>query len=307
MSSYLSILTQVIFPIILLIGVGVILHRRFQLDMNTLSKLIMYFFLPAMTFIAIYEASISLSLLKEVVIFLLLQLAVLHFLGKAVSKLLGLGEKSAASFNNSIILSNNGNIGIPVNDLAFRHDPLAMSVQMVVVLFEVVLAFTYGLFNASTASIGLKTSLITFVKLPIVYALVSGMLLHMFQVPLPSFVLIPLHTVANSMLAVALVSIGAQVARLGISRYSRMVLSSSLLRLVAAPLCAYVLLRLLNMNGVIAQALLICSALPTSRNSAALALEYGNEPEFAAQAVLASTLLSSLTLTFVIDLSTRLF
>ncbi|MFP3390431.1 hypothetical protein [Brevibacillus sp. SIMBA_040] len=63
----------------------------------------------------------------------------------------------------------------------------------------------------------------------------------------------------------------------------------------------------MGLGGITAQALFIVSAIPTSRNSAALALEYGNEPEFAAQAVLVSTLLSTVTLTMCITLSSHLF
>ena len=79
------------------------------------------------------------------------------------------------------------------------------------------------------------------------------------------------------------------------------------MRLIASPLVAFALIALFQMQGVIAQALWIASAMPTSRNSAALALEYNNEPEFAAQAVLVSTLLSSMTLTAVIYVSQILF
>ncbi|MNS42680.1 Membrane transport protein [compost metagenome] len=80
-----------------------------------------------------------------------------------------------------------------------------------------------------------------------------------------------------------------------------------MIRLVIAPIVAYGIIHILNIQGITAQALFIASAIPTSRNSASLALEYGNEPEFAAQAVLVSMLLSSITLTFVINLSQTLF
>jgi len=62
-----------------------------------------------------------------------------------------------ASFQNSIVLSNNGNIGLPLNDLVFRHDPFAMSIQIVVVVFEILITFTLGLVNAGAAKEGLKS------------------------------------------------------------------------------------------------------------------------------------------------------
>jgi predicted permease len=109
------------------------------------------------------------------------------------------------------------------------------------------------------------------------------------------------------MLSLALVSIGAQIAALKLYSHTGIVLLSSMIRLIVSPVIAFALIYLLHLHGIVAQALWIASAIPTSRNSASLALEYGNEPEFAAQAVLISTLLSSITLTIVIYFSTSLF
>jgi malate permease and related proteins len=78
-------------------------------------------------------------------------------------------------------------------------------------------------------------------------------------------------------------------------------------RLVISPCIALLLIFLLGLTGTIAQALFIASSFPTSRNSALLALEYNNHPDIASQAVLLTTILSSITVTFVIYLSRVLF
>jgi predicted permease len=82
---------------------------------------------------------------------------------------------------------------------------------------------------------------------------------------------------------------------------------SSLCRLIISPLLALLIIIALGLEGLTAQALLIASAFPTSRNSALLALEYKNQPEFAAQTVLVSTLLSSLTVTIIVYVAQILF
>lgn len=51
----------------------------------------------------------------------------------------------------------------------------------------------------------------------------------------------------------------------------------------------------LGLTGITAQGLFIASSFPTSRNSALLALEYDNYPEYASQAVLLTTVISSIT------------
>ncbi|QGQ99046.1 AEC family transporter [Paenibacillus psychroresistens] len=303
----LAIIQQIIMPIILLIGVGMILQRAFHLDMKTFSKLILYYYIPALTFVKIYEAKATTTLLWNVFGFLLLQFLVLFLIGKLVSKLGKHPKPMESSFSNSIVLTNNGNVGIPVNDLAFHHNPLALSIQMMVVLFELFLTFTYGLINASSATMGLMRTVIQFIKMPVLYCLILGLLFNLFQIKLPDFVWIPLNTVANGMLSLALVSIGAQIATLKLNSNTGTVLLSSFIRLIISPLIAYGIIYILDLHGTVAQALWIASAIPTSRNSASLALEYGNEPEFAAQTVLISTLFSSVTLTAVIYYAMILF
>ncbi len=62
-----------------------------------------------------------------------------------------------------------------------------------------------------------------------------------------------------------------------------------------------------RLEGVMAQALFIASAMPTSVNSAVIAEEYKSHPDFAAQTVLFSTVASMLTVTVIIYLSRVLF
>jgi len=53
---------------------------------------------------------------------------------------------------------------------------------------------------------------------------------------------------------------------------------------------------------VMAQALVLSCAVPTSLSSVLLAVEYDNEPEFSSQVVFSSTIFSIFTVTFVIYL-----
>lgn len=304
---FLTILQQIIFPILILIGIGMIVNRFFQLDMKTLSKLLMYIFIPAIAFIKIYETKISLILLASIMGFLVLQLLIISLIGMGISRVMHFGKSMKASFQNSIVLSNNGNIGLPLNDLVFRHDPFAMSIQIVVVVFEILITFTLGLVNAGAAKEGLKKSLLTLVKMPILYTLALAFCLNLGEVKIPDSIMIPIRSTANGMISIALITIGAQVAVTAFNRNSMAVFVSTFIRLLVAPVFAFLLILLFGLEGVTAQALLIASAMPTSRNSASLALEFDNEPEFAAQAVLLSTLLSAVTMTLVIYLSKLLF
>jgi predicted permease len=76
---------------------------------------------------------------------------------------------------------------------------------------------------------------------------------------------------------------------------------------MVAPLIAVLLLKLFHFSGIAARTLLISTSMPTAVNTALIALEFNNEPQFASQAVLFSTLLSIATVSFSIYGSVILF
>lgn len=305
--SIMYTFSTIIVPILIPIGLGVLLNLKFNFDLAGFSKLNLYYYVPALAFIKLYEAQLSAKLVVSIFGFLILQFIAMAVIGALLTRILKLSKPMASSFANSILLTNNGNIGIPVNSLVFKQDPMAMSIQIMVVIFELLVTFTFGLLNASQATHGLKKSLMQFAKMPVLYAIIFGCLFHLFNIPLAEPIRISISNIAAGMLSFALVTIGSQISSAKVQRNTLIVLLSSFVRLILSPACAYLLICLLGLQGMMAQALFIASAIPSSRNSAALALEYNNEPEFAAQAVLVSTLLSSVTLTIVIDFAYALF
>lgn len=302
-----SIFFNAILPIILLVIVGMLLHRKFSFDLQTLSKLLLYYYIPALAFVHVYEANISSWILLQVISFLVSLALIMIIFAKLSSYLFHHPKLLKASFTNSVISVNSGNVGIPLNQFVFHSDPLAMAIQMITVLFEVFISNTYCLLQVNSATKTLKQSLVTFLHMPVSYALALGLLCNFYQVKIPDFLLVPLKTVAEGLLALALVSLGAQFTFSKWKEQISTVLLSNSIRLCIAPLCAYFLLMLLNLSGTVAQVLFIASSLPSSRHSATLALAYNNEPQFAAQAVLFSSLWSCFTLSIIIYLAKVLF
>ncbi|MCR8642535.1 AEC family transporter [Paenibacillus sp. N1-5-1-14] len=307
MNVLFMIVLNVIVSVFLLIAAGVVMHRKFNFDMNTLSKLNAFFLLPAVSFTNIYESQFDAELLIQIVGFLVLQTFVLIVGCKIVSILFHFDRGLSSIFSNSVVLSNSGNFGLPVSQLVFHNNPLGLSVQVVVSIYQNLLTNTYGLMNAVSAqSQGLKI-VKELAKNPMIYAFLLGMLMHGLMIPIPSFIWNPLQNIANAFLAIALVTLGAQSAYLQFKRLSVVLIFSLLGRLIISPIIAFLLILLFQIEGTTAQALLIASSFPTSRNSAVFALEYGNHPETAAQAVLLSTLLSSITVTGVVYAAKILF
>ncbi|WP_178023993.1 AEC family transporter [uncultured Paenibacillus sp.] len=300
-----DIVLDVVLPIFVLIGLGALMQRAFKLDLYTLAKINFYFVTPAVVFVSMYESEMSAELLGSVTGFYVLYVLLLYGVSLLVSRRLKFGPGMRAAFTNSLILDNSGNYGLPINQLAFKGDPLAASVQALVMTFQSLVTFTYGVMSVQRAKSGgtLKAALIGFLKMPVPYALVLGMVLHLLGWPLPYFVAKPLGYIADSMVAIALLTLGAQIVKYPLRLDRIDVYVSVALRLLIGPAIGFTLVWALGLKGIPAQALLIASGMPTGVNSTILAEEYDNEPDFASQTVLISTLLNIVTMTALISLS----
>ncbi|GIN57465.1 transporter [Lederbergia ruris] len=308
MLSNLSIIfTEIILPVFILIMIGVILQRKFKLDLYTLAKINIYYLSPALIFIKLYESVFSPAVFFGVILFCLLFVFLLYVLSSLVAQFSKMEKPKKLTFANSVVFYNSANYGIPVNDLVFKHDPFAMSIQVIVAAFQNTFLFSYGVVSLKSVSIGKWRAILDYFKMPLFYAMTLGILLNIFHVSLPEFLLTPISYISDALIAIALLTLGAQIAHIRVSFAYLPLYLSMFFRLLIGPAIALAGLWLVGIDGVVAQALLISTAMPTSVNSSIVAQEYNNEPEFAAQTVIGSTLLSSITLTLVIYTALRIF
>ncbi|MDQ1143992.1 putative permease [Bacillus sp. SORGH_AS 510] len=300
MSVLFQITLNVILPIFALIGVGAFLHRKFHFDMKTLSKLNTFLFMPAVCFTNVYQSKIKGDTLLQILSFLVIQSLCLMIVSAGLSKIAKFESSLSATFKNSVVLFNSGNFGLPVSQFVFQNNPLGLSIQIVVLIFQNLITYTYGLFNSVSVDKAKLQALREFFRNPVIYAFLLGVLFHVISVRVPDYIWTPVKNTSNAFLAVALVTLGAQCAFLKLSRFSRPLVLSLIGRLILSPFIALLIIFALKLDGTIAQSLFIASSFPTSRNSSLFALEYGNHPEYAAQAVLVSTVFSIMTVTTVI-------
>jgi predicted permease len=73
----LHILTNIILPVFLLIGVGVLIDRAFKPDLPTLSKLNFYVFVPALVFTRLVDSQLSGELIVMVTGFNIVHMIIL--------------------------------------------------------------------------------------------------------------------------------------------------------------------------------------------------------------------------------------
>ncbi|MGP9040383.1 AEC family transporter [Cytobacillus kochii] len=307
MTFFIEIFLQIIFPILLLLALGAFLQRKFSFQLKQLSTLVTNCFMPAAIFLHIYRSSFDASLLGQLLSYLFIFTVALMIIGQIMAKCLSLNKGEAATLKNSISLMNSNNYGLPVSQLVFTVNPLGVSVQIIIIVVQNILTFTYGMYNLLSTSRSIGSLLLSLVKLPVIHALLLGYLFLLFNIPLPTFIEIPLDQLAAGFIGLALLLLGAQLSQIQLKMFHRVITWSLIGRLLLGPALSFLIITLLGIEGVLAQSLFIASAFPTSRNTATIALEYNVEPQLTAQIVLYSTLLSSLTVSLVIYLSFLLY
>ncbi|NWK83368.1 AEC family transporter [Staphylococcus sp. GSSP0090] len=307
MYEMIKILETVLLPIFIMIVIGYILQKKFTLDLKTLAKLNIYIFVPGFIFVKFYKTHFEIKLLLYIVLFFIIYIVFLFIIGKILTRLGNKEKGEATTLTNSILFFNSGNYGVPVNDLVFKGDPLAMSVQVIVLSLQNIFTFSYGIFSIQAVNIGKLKALLGYFKMPVLYALIFAIVFNYGNVKIPTFIWTPANYIADAMIAIALILLGAQIANIKFRFKWSSAYVFILIRLIVGPVIALGIIKVMGIEGIIAQALFITSAMPTSVNSSVIAQEYDNHPELAAELVFLSTLLSAITVVLVIYLSKILF
>lgn len=302
MEYFIYILLNNIIPLSILIGIGALLQIIFKLDIKTLSKLNFYLFSPAVIFKMLYESEISLTILLQVLLFFFIFIVLLFLLVELVMRIRRYKNEMRSAMRNSVIFYNSANYAIPLNQLVFIGDAFTLSIQIIIMMMQSLLPNTYGIYSVNAHKSDLRDTLRKILSLPVIYVIPLGFLMRGLEIPIPDSLYQPLNYVANAFIATALLTLGVQLGSMKWKLKISDVVLSNTLRLLVAPALGFAVVWILGIKGMMAQALVLSCAVPTSLSSVLLAVEFDNEPEFASQAVFSSTVFSIFTVTLVIYL-----
>ncbi|MFP4353503.1 MAG: AEC family transporter [Phycisphaerae bacterium] len=313
---------DIVLPVLLLAATGFFMQRRLGLEMLTLKRLNFYFVMPGIIYYSIVTSTVSPLQALQVVGFAVSLLAAMAVLTVLVALLRGVPRDQISVMVLTTILHNSGNFGLPLQKFAFEGQTIdgqdlsaqAATMQAYVMITQNFFTFTVGvLIAAGGKGACWRKNLMAILKFPPIYALAAGLTTNYVRGLLgetagpAADALSPfwafLVYVKNAFVPVALLTLGAQLAlvRPGGPKYP--VRWSVALRLLAGPAIGVGLVYLFGLEGFKAQMLLISTSSPTAVNCMLLNMEFDNHPDYAARAVLYSTLLSPVTVTLVIFLA----
>ncbi|MGL4729710.1 MAG: AEC family transporter [Bosea sp. (in: a-proteobacteria)] len=150
--------------------------------------------------------------------------------------------------------------------------------------------------HASGARIPVLALIKTILANPFVWSCIVGLMLHPFVQHIPDFMKLSLDIVARAALAAGLVVVGAGLELSRLRKPGLATMLAVVLKLIAMPLLAFMLARMLGVQGVALQTVMIAAAVPTATAAYILARQMGGDAKLMAEITTIQTLLSMLTL-----------
>jgi predicted permease len=294
------IFTHIVFPVLLIAAAGYLVQKKFKFELLALTKTFFFVISPCLVFTRVYETALSWESYGLYALFTGSLIALMGVIGLVVSRAARFSVSMRAAFMLSVMMANTGNYGLPVIELMFNGDPFATSVQLIVMVSQGLIHYTFGVFLVASGQGTFREAVGHTFRYPLIYAVALVFVFKGFSIPVWEPVWFTMEKISAAFVPLALFTLGAQLARIRLGRGVGRVLFSSAFRLLVSPIVAIGLIRIFGFTGIVAQILFVGSAFPTAVNSALFAEEFKNEPEFASQAVFFSTLLSFFTVSLAI-------
>lgn len=304
MTELLGIFVDNIAPILLIAGIGYIIGRQFEFDTQSVSRLIFYILSPALVFESISTSAITgteVVLLIVAVIIFMLAIAGITYL---ITGWMGEDRQTRAAIILAAICANNGNFGLPLVTLAFGPEVIARAVVIFVTV--AISNYSFGVFVASSGNKPLLQALGNVLRVPSVYAAILGLLLNFTDLRLPAILAQPVQQLALTSVPMMLLLLGLQLSRSSYFVQPRLVSMGVTLRLLASPFLATIIAILLGLNETATVALIMQASMPVAVATIILAAEFDLDRQLSLSMILASTLMSPITLSLLIFLLRRM-
>jgi malate permease and related proteins len=206
----MSILIEVMLPLVLVIVCGFSLQKKSNLHLKSLSSTVMYIFLPCLTFKSLYEKEFDRSIWVTIIVYFIL-LFTLWLLVLIYSQLFKRDEIDKGAFFLSTIFINVGNYGSPV--VLFALGEKAFQIAITIYVFQTIVLNSLGIILINKSKDKWLEAILSIFKLPLTYAVLLVVILKYFDLQLTTSLFEVVALLANGALPTIMLILGAQIAK----------------------------------------------------------------------------------------------
>ncbi|WP_134703639.1 AEC family transporter [Ammoniphilus sp. YIM 78166] len=294
LTSFWLTLYQVFLPLSFPVIGGALLYRFHKLDTKGLALLALYILSPALIFDSIYKAEISVHDVSTILFFSITNLLVLWGIASFLGRVFTLSAAETAGLTMVSTFTNCVNYGLPLVLLAFGKS--GMHVAAIYVIVQIIIVNTIGVYFAARSQFTIRQALISVFRMPAIYAAILAFGFRSFHLDIPLAVEKGLLMLSTAYAPVVLAILGVQMMsarQMEIGETYRKAFKAGIgIRLIAAPVIAYLILVVLGAKGVLFSVLLLLASMPAAVNAVILAERFNAAPQFVSRCVLWTTVCS---------------
>ena len=297
-----NVFVQIILPALAVAAIGYVLGSTRPIDLDAITGLSVSVLVPAIVFDSLARTAVPREVLGRLTVHVALQLVVVGLLAVLAAHALGWRGPSRGALLLATLFTNSGNIGLPITLFAFGQPGLAIAGS--VFALQAISTHTVGVLIAARARAGIGEALARLVRLPVVYAMLAGVLVNLTGASVPEPLEKVVQLLAGGALAVLLLLLGLQMARLTPRPELTGATVATAIRLLAAPPIAWVTGRAVGLEGATLSVSVLQASMPSAVTAALWAMEFDARPSLVSASVVLSTLLSVITLTVLLTVLT---
>lgn len=202
------------------------------------------------------------------------------------------------------VFSNCGFMGLPMMKALFGDEGVFLGSFYVGAFNLFVWTFGLSMFSEIKGREGIRGSLKNALLNPALVALYVGVIVFVFQIPLPGAVKQAVKYVGDMTLPLSMLIIGALISTAKVRTLLNdfKVYYASAVRLIFLPLAAYGILSLVGAPKMVTAIIVTAAAMPIAANTTIFAEMFDKDSVFASKAVTLSTMLSIITVPVIIAL-----
>jgi predicted permease len=294
----LDIFTNNILPVLLLSSAGFALGKTFDLDARPLGRVIFYILSPVLVFNLLTSNKLPLDRIVLMVGFTATGSLIIAGLAFFIGKLFRLERGALIIVVLTSMCVNAGNFGLPLVSFAFGQE--ALTYASIFFVTNTLILNTLGVIIASLGHLDLKGALLGLLKVPAIYAILLAMLFIYTGWTLPEPIARTLSLAAGGAIPCMLILLGLEFQKIEWSRNLRAISIPVFIHMVIGPIIGLGLAALFSLQNPARQAGITETSMPPAIMITVLATEFKLDSKLVTAIVFISTILSPITLTFVL-------
>ncbi len=289
-----DILLQVLAPIAIMAAAGFVLRRKFDIDPRPVNRVVYFVLTPSLVYHSVLTLKFEPGATGHSLLFAALHMLVIGGIAYLLARYWGYAGGLASAFVITAILLNNGNYGLPLNLFAFGDAGFAYALALF--MFNAIIGGAISIYLAIRGQSNSLAALRRTLVQPIVLAIILAIFSRATHIAPTGPVLQMINMTGRAAIPVMLLVLGMSLAQTNIRANLKPVLQLTGLRMIVSPLLAMLIAAGIGLSGMSYSVAVLQASMPTAVNALVVTSEFDAAPDFAAGAVMMTTLISLITL-----------